>query len=65
PPASDLNALLDLAQRGDLKGVVAYTQQLEALNPQWTAFAAQLKQLAIGYKGRQAIAWIKRYQLPT
>ncbi|MGG6238368.1 AAA family ATPase [Nodosilinea sp. AN01ver1] len=65
PPASDLTALLDLAQRGDLKGVVAYTQQLEALNPQWTPFAAQLRQLAVGYKGRQAIALIKRYQSPT
>ncbi|PSR19071.1 serine/threonine protein kinase [filamentous cyanobacterium CCP3] len=65
PPASDLNALLDLAQRGDLKGVVAYTQQLEAHSPQWTAFAAQLRQLAIDYKGRQAIALIKRYQPPT
>ncbi|MBE9155853.1 AAA family ATPase [Nodosilinea sp. LEGE 06152] len=65
PPASDLDALLDLAQRGDLKGLVAYTQQLETLNSQWTPFAAQLRQLAMSYKGRQAIALIKRYQPST
>ncbi|MBE9109776.1 AAA family ATPase [Nodosilinea sp. LEGE 07298] len=65
PPASELSALLDLAHRGDLKGVVAHTQRLEALNPQWATFTTQLRQLAMGYKGRQAIALIQRYQPPT
>ncbi|WP_035992721.1 hybrid sensor histidine kinase/response regulator [Leptolyngbya sp. KIOST-1] len=64
PPASELSALLELALRGDLKGVAAHAQRLEAQAPHWAPFAVPLRQLAIGYKGRQAIAWIRRYQTP-
>ncbi|MGB3201079.1 MAG: ATP-binding protein, partial [Nodosilinea sp.] len=65
PSASDLNALLDLARQGDLKAVVAYTERLDTVNPRWTPFTAQLRQLAMSYKGRQAIALIQRYQSPS
>ncbi|TVQ09603.1 MAG: response regulator [Leptolyngbya sp. DLM2.Bin27] len=65
PPAAELDTLLDLALRGDLKGLVAHTQRLETSSPQWAAFTLQLRQLAMDYKGRQAIDLIKRYQLPA
>ncbi|WOD38392.1 AAA family ATPase [Nodosilinea sp. E11] len=65
PPAAELNSLLDLALKGDLKGLIADTQRLETIEPQWAAFALQLRQLAMSYKGRQAIDLIKRYQLST
>ncbi len=62
PPALELETLLDLALRGDLKGVVEQTNQLEQLNPQWADFAGQLRQLAKGFRGKQVIEFIKRYQ---
>jgi len=65
PTAAELDVLLDLALRGDLKGLVAHTNRLEASAPQWAAFTLQLRQLAISYKGRQAIELIKRYQPPA
>lgn len=62
PSIQELDALLDLALMGDLKAVVEYSHQLEAQNPDWRPFALQLRQLAKGFKGKQAIAFIKRYQ---
>jgi len=62
PPELELKALLDLALRGDLKGIVATTHHIEAVHPQWAIFAAQLRQLAASYKGKQVIEFIKRYQ---
>jgi len=71
PPASlsqtaisdlELDALLDLALRGDLKGVLAQTYQLEQTNPQSAGFVAQLRQLAKSFKGKQLIELIRNYQ---
>lgn len=63
PTPQKLNILLDLALMGDLKGVVEYTQRLEQLEPQWTTFATQLRQLAKSFKGKQVIELIKYYQV--
>lgn len=65
PPRSELDLLLDLALMGDLKGVIHRTHRLEQHAPQWSAFAAQLRQLATGYKGRQAIELIRLYREQT
>ncbi|HIK15566.1 MAG TPA: response regulator [Leptolyngbyaceae cyanobacterium M33_DOE_097] len=62
PAASELDALLDLALRGDLKGVLVQINQLEYANPQWASFAAQLRQLAKSFKGKQLIELIRHYQ---
>ncbi|OKH46540.1 hypothetical protein, partial [Phormidium tenue] len=65
PPESELDTLLNLALMGDLKGVVAYAERIEQQQQQWAPFTTQLKQLALSYKGRQAIDLIKRYQPPA
>ncbi|MBD1914757.1 MULTISPECIES: hybrid sensor histidine kinase/response regulator [Cyanophyceae] len=65
PPESELDTLLNLALMGDLKGVVAHTEHIEHRQPQWAPFTTQLRQLALSYKGRQAIDLIKRYQPPV
>jgi CheY-like chemotaxis protein len=62
PTPQELNALLDLALMGDLKGVVESTQRLEQFNSQWSDFAIQLRQLAKSFKGKQVIEFIKYYQ---
>ncbi|MDX2242420.1 MAG: AAA family ATPase, partial [Leptolyngbyaceae cyanobacterium bins.302] len=62
PTQQDLSTLLDLALMGDLKGIVAYTQHLEQLDPQQTLFIAQLRQLAKNFKGKQTIEFIKQFQ---
>ncbi|MBD2112170.1 MULTISPECIES: hybrid sensor histidine kinase/response regulator [Cyanophyceae] len=65
PPASELDTLLNLALMGDLKGVVVHAERIEQQQPQWAPFTTQLRQLALSYKGRQAIDLIKRYQPPV
>ncbi|MBD1876576.1 AAA family ATPase [Nodosilinea sp. FACHB-131] len=65
PSGSELDTLLNLALMGDLKGVVAHADRIEQQQPQWAPFTTQLKQLALSYKGRQAIDLIKRYQPPV
>jgi predicted ATPase/signal transduction histidine kinase/tRNA A-37 threonylcarbamoyl transferase component Bud32 len=65
PPGPELGTLLNLALMGDLKGVVAHTERIEQQQPQWAPFTTQLRQLALSYKGRQAIDLIKRYQPPA
>ncbi|MGI0484194.1 hypothetical protein ACN4EK_02085, partial [Pantanalinema rosaneae CENA516] len=62
PGQQAINTLLDLALRGDLKGVVEYTQHLEQSEPAWTVFTTQLRHLAKSFKGKQAIELIKHYQ---
>lgn len=62
PSPQDLNALLDLALMGDLKGIVEQTYRLEQGGLQQTAFTTQLRQLAKNFKGKQVIEWIKHYQ---
>lgn len=63
-PASEaLNTLLDLALMGDLKGIVEQVAKLEAQEPQWNAFAIQIRQLAKGFKEKQILELIQHYQM--
>ncbi|WP_460200848.1 GAF domain-containing hybrid sensor histidine kinase/response regulator [Scytonema sp. NUACC21] len=59
PPAREVAALLDLAMRGDLKGIIQETTRLEELNQQWVPFAMHLRQLAKGFKGKQIREFLK------
>jgi signal transduction histidine kinase len=61
PDSAELSILLNLAMMGDLKGILEQTAKLEK-TPQWVPFALQLRHLAQGFKERQILGLIKRYQ---
>jgi signal transduction histidine kinase/FixJ family two-component response regulator len=62
PSEEEIAVLLDLARRGDLRGIVAQTQRLEALDQQWVPFATHLHQLAKNFKGKQILQFLRQYQ---
>lgn len=61
PPAEEIATLLDLAMKGDLRGIVKQAERLEALDQQWVPFATHLRQLAKGFKGKQIREFLKKY----
>jgi signal transduction histidine kinase/CheY-like chemotaxis protein len=61
PPPEELALLLDLAMRGNLRGIVERAARLEELNKQWVPFATHLRQLAKGFKGKQILEFLKQY----
>ncbi|KAF3890900.1 MULTISPECIES: GAF domain-containing hybrid sensor histidine kinase/response regulator [Nostocales] len=63
PPTQEVSALLDLAMRGDLKGIIQETTRLEELNRQWVPFAIHLRQLAKGFKGKQIREFLKNLKV--
>jgi predicted ATPase/signal transduction histidine kinase/DNA-binding NarL/FixJ family response regulator/tRNA A-37 threonylcarbamoyl transferase component Bud32 len=61
PPVEEMAVLLDLAMRGDIRGILEQTVRIEALDRQWTSFALHLRQLAKGYKEKQILEFVKKY----
>jgi signal transduction histidine kinase/DNA-binding NarL/FixJ family response regulator len=61
PPASEVAVLLDLAKRGDLRGMVKRAAQLEELDRQWVPFVTHLRQLAKEFKGKQIREFLKQF----
>lgn len=61
PPAEQVAALLDLAMRGDLRGLVQRTNELEDLDERWIPFTNHLRQLAKGFKGKQIREFLKQF----
>ncbi|BAY48004.1 ATP-binding protein [Scytonema sp. HK-05] len=59
PPAQEVASLLDLAMRGDLKGIIQETTRLQELDQQWVPFATHLRQLAKSFKGKQIRQFLK------
>ncbi len=59
PPAQEVAILLDLAMRGDLKGIIQEATRLEELDKQWVPFATHLRQLAKSFKGKQIRQFLK------
>lgn len=60
PPAEEMAIFWDLAMRGDLRAVAKRAAQLEESNPQWSAFAAHMRQLAKEFKGRQILEFLEQ-----
>ena len=60
PPAEEVAALLDLAMRGDLRGIAKRAASLEELDRQWVPFATHLRQLAKDFKGKQIREFLKQ-----
>ena len=61
PPAEEVAVLLDLAKRGDLRGMVKRAAQLEELDEQWVPFVTHLRQLAKEFKGKQIREFLKQF----
>ncbi len=50
PPAEEVAALLTLAMKGDLKGIVERVTHLEELDVKYATFSSELRQLAKGFQ---------------
>ncbi|MCA1994513.1 MAG: response regulator, partial [Coleofasciculus sp. S288] len=61
PPSEEIAVLLDLAMRGNLRGISERASQLEELDKRWVPFATRLRQLAKEFKGKQILEFLKEY----
>jgi CheY-like chemotaxis protein len=61
PPAEDLAILLDLAMRGNLRGITQVITKLEELDDKLAPFASHLRQLVKGFKGKQIVEFLQKF----
>ncbi|MCP6761847.1 MAG: AAA family ATPase [Fischerella sp. CENA71] len=61
PPAEELAILLDLAMRGDLRGITQKATELEKLDEKLIPFTSQLRQLAKAFKGKKILEFLKKF----
>ncbi|MGL5924355.1 response regulator, partial [Chroococcidiopsis sp.] len=61
PPAEEMAKLLDLAMRGDIRGILEQAAKIEALDRRWMPFALHLRQLAKSYKEKQILEFVKKH----
>jgi len=62
PPASEIEILLALALRGNLKGIIKHSEKLEQLDVKFQPFAWRLKQLASNFQEKQILELLKSYE---
>jgi len=65
PPDTEMNILLDLAMRGDMRGIHKRAAYLSQLNPKYRPFAIMLQQLAKGYEERKLLQLIQEHTNKT
>jgi hypothetical protein len=53
PPPEDIAVLLDLARRGNIRGIDEQAARLEHLDAQFVPFASELRQLAQNFQIKQ------------
>ncbi|HEY9709260.1 MAG TPA: hypothetical protein V6D48_13740, partial [Oculatellaceae cyanobacterium] len=63
PPPEDIAVLLDLAMRGNIRGIDEQAARLEQLDDQFVPFASELRQLAQGFQIKQIQEFLKPYTL--
>ncbi|HEY9804481.1 MAG TPA: AAA family ATPase [Leptolyngbyaceae cyanobacterium] len=61
PPAEDLAILLDLAMRGNLRGITQVITKLEEADDKLAPFASHLRQLVKGFKGKQIVEFLQKF----
>ncbi|BCL34855.1 hybrid sensor histidine kinase/response regulator [Nostoc sp. MS1] len=61
PSTDDLAILLDLAMRGNLRGITHVITKLEELDEKLVPFANHLRQLVKGFKGKQIVEFLKKF----
>ena len=64
PDAADIEALFELASKGDVIGVRGHTQQMAARNPQLAPFAQQILDLSARFRMKAIRSLLERYR-PT
>ena len=62
PPQEELLALSQLAQMGDISGLLNQADQLEMLDNKLVPFAIQMRQLAKGFKLKQLLDFLRQCQ---
>jgi signal transduction histidine kinase len=60
PPGEQLDALLALAQAGNMRAIRAFADDLAARHPENAGFAERLKSLASGYQSRAILELVSR-----
>lgn len=63
PPPEDIAVLLDLAMRGNIRGIDEQAARLEQLDDRFVPFASELRQLAQGFQVKQLREFLKPYSL--
>jgi predicted ATPase/signal transduction histidine kinase/CheY-like chemotaxis protein/tRNA A-37 threonylcarbamoyl transferase component Bud32 len=61
PSAEDLAILVDLAMRGNLRGITEVITKLEEADDKLVPFASHLRQLVKGFKGKQIVEFLKTF----
>jgi CheY-like chemotaxis protein len=61
PPQEELAILLDLARRGNIRGIRERATHIETLGEQYVPFADKLRKLARGFEERDILALVKQY----
>jgi CheY-like chemotaxis protein len=61
PPAEEMEILLDLARRGNMRAIREYAAHIETLGEPYAPFAHKLRELAKGFEERQIRALVERY----
>jgi CheY-like chemotaxis protein len=65
PSRQELDALLDLAMRGNIKAIKSYAEQLGHRDANLIPFAAQLRQLAQGFNTQAIQEFVKQFHPGT
>ncbi len=60
PPPEEVAMLLELAMRGDLRGISKRTTYIESLGQEFIPFATHLRQLAKAFKGKQILDFLNQ-----
>ena len=63
PPPEKIAILLDLAMRGNVRGILEVVARLEQLDAQLVPFASELRQLAKSFQTKQIREFLKPYTL--
>ncbi|MEG4838063.1 ATP-binding protein [Microcoleus sp. B9-D4] len=63
PPPGEMELLLELAMRGNVKGIVKRSEHLEKLDQKFVSFAVELRQLAQGYQVKKIKEFITSHRI--
>ncbi|MDF0553653.1 CHASE3 domain-containing protein [Kamptonema sp. UHCC 0994] len=64
PPAVWIEALYDLAKKGNLKAVLKKAEELKKLDEEWVPFADEVTRLAKGFQEKQLQSFLTNYYNP-
>ncbi len=65
PPPEEIAVLLDLAMRGNVRGILEKAAKLEQLDDELVPFASELRQLAKSFQLKQIREFLKPYTLAS